>query len=127
MTLDELKELLSKLECDEIEFNGKCHDCGKEISVMAGIDSGSPYAYGGAVYKVSPPSISKDNIFIKCDECFIKDKVLRNWRPTEVYSRVVGYLRPIGQWNKGKKAEWEKRKMVIIDEGVRDEQTDNDR
>ena len=27
----------------------------------------------------------------------------------EVYSRVVGYLRPIAQWNKGKKSEWESR------------------
>ena len=25
---------------------------------------------------------------------------------TEVYSRVVGYLRPVRQWNRGKKAEW---------------------
>ena len=25
---------------------------------------------------------------------------------TEVYSRVVGYLRPVRQWNKGKQAEW---------------------
>lgn len=24
----------------------------------------------------------------------------------EVYSRVVGYLRPVRQWNRGKKAEW---------------------
>jgi hypothetical protein len=29
---------------------------------------------------------------------------------TEVYSRVVGYLRPVSQWNKGKKAEWLDRK-----------------
>lgn len=28
----------------------------------------------------------------------------------EVYSRVVGYLRPISQWNKGKKAEYKDRK-----------------
>ena len=27
----------------------------------------------------------------------------------EVYSRVVGYLRPVRQWNKGKKAEWKDR------------------
>lgn len=27
----------------------------------------------------------------------------------EVYSRVVGYLRPVQQWNKGKKAEWADR------------------
>lgn len=28
----------------------------------------------------------------------------------EVYSRVCGYLRPISQWNKGKKSEWKDRK-----------------
>lgn len=29
----------------------------------------------------------------------------------EVYSRVVGYIRPISQWNIGKQAEWSDRKM----------------
>jgi anaerobic ribonucleoside-triphosphate reductase len=29
---------------------------------------------------------------------------------TEVYSRVVGYLRPIKQWNEGKRAEFEMRR-----------------
>ena len=28
---------------------------------------------------------------------------------TEVYSRVVGFLRPVSQWNKGKQAEFEMR------------------
>lgn len=28
---------------------------------------------------------------------------------TEVYSRVVGYMRPVGQWNKGKQSEWKDR------------------
>lgn len=27
----------------------------------------------------------------------------------EVYSRIVGYIRPISQWNVGKQAEWEDR------------------
>lgn len=27
-------------------------------------------------------------------------------QPCEVYSRVVGYLRPVGQWNKGKQSEF---------------------
>jgi ribonucleoside-triphosphate reductase (formate) len=31
-------------------------------------------------------------------------------RQTEVYSRVVGYLRPISQWNDGKQAEFKMRK-----------------
>ena len=29
----------------------------------------------------------------------------------EVYSRVVGYLRPVSQWNNGKKQEFKKRKV----------------
>jgi anaerobic ribonucleoside-triphosphate reductase len=34
----------------------------------------------------------------------------------EVYSRVVGYLRPLGAWNKGKAEEYTKRKMMNIKE-----------
>jgi len=30
--------------------------------------------------------------------------------PCEVYSRVVGYLRPVQQWNKGKRSEYVKRR-----------------
>jgi anaerobic ribonucleoside-triphosphate reductase len=32
----------------------------------------------------------------------------------EVYSRVVGYLRPVNQWNKGKQQEYSDRKMFKI-------------
>jgi len=37
--------------------------------------------------------------------------------PTEVYSRVVGYLRPVTQWNKGKKEEFKKRKPFTVNNG----------
>jgi anaerobic ribonucleoside-triphosphate reductase len=30
--------------------------------------------------------------------------------PVEVFSRVVGYYRPVSQWNKGKKEEFNQRK-----------------
>jgi len=30
--------------------------------------------------------------------------------PCEVYSRVVGYLRPLQSWNKGKRQEFKERK-----------------
>lgn len=36
-------------------------------------------------------------------------------RETEVYSRVVGYLRPVKQWNDGKQAEYCRRKPFTID------------
>jgi ribonucleoside-triphosphate reductase (formate) len=32
----------------------------------------------------------------------------------EVYSRVVGYLRPVKQWNKGKKQEFIERKTYQV-------------
>lgn len=32
----------------------------------------------------------------------------------EVYSRIVGYLRPVSQWNKGKKTEFKLRKTLTI-------------
>ena len=33
---------------------------------------------------------------------------------TEVYSRVVGYLRPVGRWNDGKQAEYQMRKTYDL-------------
>jgi len=32
----------------------------------------------------------------------------------EVWSRVVGYIRPIQQWNEGKISEWEERKTFKV-------------
>ncbi len=32
----------------------------------------------------------------------------------EIYSRVVGYMRPIKQWNKGKRQEFRDRKTFKI-------------
>ena len=46
--------------------------------------------------------------------CYDKDRVLRDFRECEVYSRVVGYLRPVKQWNKGKAAEWGERKVFKV-------------
>ncbi len=39
-------------------------------------------------------------------------------REAEVYSRVVGYLRPVSQWNEGKQAEWRQRRHFQIDEAM---------
>jgi hypothetical protein len=31
----------------------------------------------------------------------------------EVYSRIVGYLRPVSQWNSGKQAEFKMRELFV--------------
>jgi ribonucleoside-triphosphate reductase len=42
-----------------------------------------------------------------CPKCVIEQRA-------EVYSRVVGYIRPVEQWNHGKKAEFSDRKEFIV-------------
>lgn len=42
-----------------------------------------------------------------CPECTIS-------QPCEVYSRIVGYLRPVQQWNKGKEQEFKERKEYKV-------------
>ncbi|MEK7122412.1 MAG: ribonucleoside triphosphate reductase [Patescibacteria group bacterium] len=37
---------------------------------------------------------------------------------TEVWSRIVGYFRPVDQWNKGKKSEWKGRVEYIAEEST---------
>lgn len=34
--------------------------------------------------------------------------------PVEVYSRVVGYYRPVSQWNRGKREEFNERKEASV-------------
>jgi anaerobic ribonucleoside-triphosphate reductase len=75
-----------------------CHDCGKTL------EKGNEYV----LYEVVSDK------FIKCKECYKKDPVLKNFKKAEVYSRVVGYIRPVEQWNKGKQAEFCDRKEFKI-------------
>jgi anaerobic ribonucleoside-triphosphate reductase len=75
-----------------------CHDCGRELKKN---EEFMPYEIGG-------------QLFAKCKSCHQKDSVLRNFRETEVYSRVVGYIRPVQQWNKGKQAEFSDRKEFVV-------------
>lgn len=38
-----------------------------------------------------------------------------NRQHCEIYSRIVGYLSPLSQWNLGKKSEWKDRKTFKIE------------
>jgi len=35
-------------------------------------------------------------------------------RETEVFTRIVGYYRPVGSWNSGKKSEFDMRKEFAL-------------
>ncbi len=55
----------------------------------------------------------------ECPKCEAKGKKNK----CEVYSRIVGYLRPIDQWNDGKQAEFCDRKL--FDKEIKQNETDN--
>lgn len=39
-------------------------------------------------------------------------------KQTEVYSRIVGYFRPVQNWNKGKKQEFKDRKEYKVEKDI---------
>ncbi len=81
--------------------NIKCFDCKKIIKVVKDvIKNGSMLVYEDGDEKIK---------VFKCTDCFDKNPSLTNFRECEVYSRIVGYLRPVRQWNIGKKEEYKDR------------------
>ena len=106
-SIDYLKGVFKDTKKKCISYQGTCHDCGKETEVVIWDEKDGIVTDGGGFWY--EPSNNKQNIFIKCEDCFQKDKVLRNFQETEVWSRVVGYLRPVRHWNKGKQAEFAER------------------
>lgn len=76
-----------------------CFDCGCEVKrgvVLLYEDNG------------------KEFFVSKCKDCFAKDEGLSEYKQCEVYSRIVGYLRPVNQWNDGKKQEYSERKEYKV-------------
>ncbi len=62
-----------------------------------------PYITLTPTFSICPVHGYLSGEHFKCPKCAIK-------QPCEVYSRVVGYIRPVQQWNLGKKQEFEERK-----------------
>ena len=81
--------------------NNICHDCKKDMLIEEDeIKNGVRLEYQNGDNKIS---------VFKCNDCYAKNKSLTNFQPCEVYSRVVGYIRPVQQWHKGKKQEYGER------------------
>lgn len=76
----------------------KCHDCKHEFA-----DGASVHVYE-----------SQNKEYYKCDKCFGKDRKLSNFQECEVYSRIVGYIRPVKNWNVGKAEEYKDRKEFKV-------------
>jgi hypothetical protein len=113
MKIETLDKLFKENKTDCLSWEGDCHDCKGNAIVSATLsEKGEVTISGGAVYDQSEGK--KEKYYIKCDDCFQKDPVLRNFRPVETYSRVVGYMRPIDSWNGAKRAEFGMRKTFKV-------------
>jgi hypothetical protein len=87
--------------------NNFCHDCGKKIEL-------EEEEIKNGVFLTYESSGEKIHVF-KCTDCYDSNKSLTNFQPCEVYSRVVGYIRPVQQWHKGKRQEYDERKEFVAD------------
>jgi len=70
-----------------------------------------PYITITPTFSICPNHGYLSGEHFECPQCVVK-------QPCEVYSRIVGYLRPINQWNKGKQEEYSQRKEYKIPEEV---------
>ncbi len=103
-----LNNINERLLLGPVELSGKCCDCGAEVNIKAELSGMNLIIDGGAAFH--PPAIwnCPEEYLFKCPVCFKAEP--KFYPKTEVYSRVVGYMRPVSQWNDGKKAEFEIRK-----------------
>ena len=105
--LERIDRLFEKYGVNEMEFVGTCRDCEKKTKVIIRLSKdGKMTVEGGAIY---PQSDNPNDTLLKCDKCFADDPLMRT--RCEVYSRVVGYYRPISSWNNAKQAEFHDRKL----------------
>jgi hypothetical protein len=106
MNAEHVLSLMDENQANELEFAGQCADCKQPVSVVISLRDGNIEITGGAVYR------QNDKYRVKCDTCFAAEPALN--QQCEVYSRIVGYLRPTENWNKAKKAEFNNRKNFKI-------------
>lgn len=66
-----------------------------------------PYITLTPTFSICPAHGYLSGEHFECPKCIIK-------QPCEVYSRIVGYIRPVSQWNDGKKTEWKDRKEFKV-------------
>jgi len=88
-------------------FLGERLPSGKEAKVLVKKifeKSEMPYLSITPTFSVCPNHGYLSGEHFTCPKCLIE-------QPCEVYSRVVGYLRPVQQWNKGKVSEYARRKV----------------
>ena len=91
----------------------ECLDCNKEFTLnLERTFSTEISISGGFIGKRK----GTEDLLFKCPVCGEKEG--NSWGSTcEVYSRVVGYLRPVSHWNAAKQQEFTLRKAYDLSTG----------
>ena len=89
-----------------------CDMCGKTLSNhpehLANSATKSKEYYDILVYNSDCVDFSTE--YSVCSDCYENNPSLSKFHKCEVYSRVVGYIRPVDQWHVGKRQEYKDRK-----------------
>ena len=112
MKIKQLHALADRFpENDSFQFDGHCHDCRIETACLVQMTEYGFNVSGGIPYVISPnlDFDPENDILLKCTKCHEKEPLIR-YQKCEVYSRIVGYMRPVSNWNDAKKAEFKMRK-----------------
>jgi len=115
---DDVFEALDLQDVIQTKYTG-----GTVLHVFAGERVGDPNVIKGLIRKVCESyhlpyftftptfSVCPSHGYIAGEHCTCPECGAE----TEVYSRVVGYLRPVNQWNKGKREEFRNRKTFVVE------------
>ncbi len=84
------------------EFEAYCYDCANnDVKTQMKFDEQGNVVNGQMIQKTVTEKNRDIKIRFKCKSCFEKNPKWEDLQECEVYSRVVDYLRPVSQWNRG--------------------------
>ena len=106
----DLEKMFMENKANELAFEGKCHDCKEESQVLATLTDDGIAISGGSVYK----PFAEEKFYIKCESCYKKDNILRDYQPCQVFTRTVGYYAAKENMNAAKQSEVEMRKNFDV-------------
>lgn len=90
-----------------------CMDCGEELIATVTRVSETEMEIDNVIIGVRKSKVDlKDRYVFKCPRCFVQDQNFGT--ECDVYSRVVGFMRPLKYWNNAKQEEFKQRKVYVM-------------
>lgn len=108
-----LSDKIGNNETAKVTF--ECNDCGEEFIATLTRVSETELEIENAIIGVrKSKSDFADRYVFKCPDCYEKDDYFGD--ECDIYSRVVGFMRPVSSWNNAKREEFKKRVVYKMPE-----------